>query len=86
MILGGHGAVSGVVFFWDEEDVYGGLRGDIPERRECGRLRTGCRPWLRGRRSFRRSFWPWVLPDGEFEEGRAQGASACANEVNDFIA
>jgi len=31
MILGGHGAVSGVVFFWDEEDVYGGLRGDIPK-------------------------------------------------------
>ena len=31
MILGGHGAVSGVVFFWDEEDVCGGLRGDIPK-------------------------------------------------------
>ena len=32
MILGGHGAVPGVVFFWNEEDVHGGLGGDIPKR------------------------------------------------------
>jgi hypothetical protein len=31
MILGGHGAVSGVVFFRDEEDVCRGLGGDIPK-------------------------------------------------------
>jgi hypothetical protein len=31
MILRGHGAVSGVVFFWDQEDVCRGLRGDIPK-------------------------------------------------------
>jgi hypothetical protein len=31
MILGGHGAVSGVMFFWDEEDVCGGLGRNIPK-------------------------------------------------------
>jgi hypothetical protein len=31
MILGGHGAVSGVMFFWDEEDVCWGLGRNIPK-------------------------------------------------------
>jgi hypothetical protein len=31
MILGGHGAVSGVVFFWNEENVCGGLGCNIPK-------------------------------------------------------
>jgi hypothetical protein len=31
MILGGHGAVSGVMFFWDEENVGGSLGGNIPK-------------------------------------------------------
>ena len=31
MILGGHGAVSGVVFFRNEKDVCRGLGGDIPK-------------------------------------------------------
>jgi len=31
MILGGHGAMSGVVFFWNEENVCGGLGGNIPK-------------------------------------------------------
>jgi hypothetical protein len=31
VILGGYGAVSGVVFFWDEEDVCRGLGSDIPK-------------------------------------------------------
>lgn len=31
MILGRNGAVSGVMFFWDNENMCGGLGGDIPK-------------------------------------------------------
>jgi len=87
MIFRGDSGVAGVVLFGNQQDVDGGLGGDIAEGEDVIILIDDVGFGLTVDDPFEDCFGhgPSLLPDGQFEELRTKVAGPSPDEMNDFV-
>ena len=87
VVFGGYGGVAGVVLFGDEEDVDGGLGGNVTEGEDVVVLIDDVGWDLAIDDPFEDRFGhgPSFLPDGQVEELGTEVAGTGPDEVDDLV-
>ena len=85
MVLGGNGAMAGVMLFGDEKDVGRGLGSDVAEGKDVIVFVEDVGLSFPVDDLFEDRFGHGGLPDREFEEGGTQSPGAGSDKVDNFV-